>query len=318
MAEPLPHGGDIEAWARAWHCGVDEILDLSTGIHPLGPPSWLAAWLRDHAGLAAIYPDLDGEPARSALAEAFGVGPESVVITAGAQAAIEVLFPAFGWRSMAIRVPCYREPLRCAERAGCRVCACDGNGAMPEAELRWMTTPDNPGGEAVALEVDGCWQVWDESYMPFAERSRLGVSERVIRVGSLTKLFAIPGLRLGYVVAAAATIARLRDFLPPWPAATPALHLLPELLLEAVARDRAVTVARSRLVALLKEAGWRVRPSAASFVLAHPEDGVAPEFARHRILVRDFPEWPQLRGWFRFGLPGDEVAWRRLSGALGL
>jgi hypothetical protein len=41
-----------------------------------------------------------------------------------------------------------------------------------------------------------------------------------------------------------------------------------------------------------------------------------PDFARHRILVRRFPEWPRLSGWIRFGLPGSETDWRRLEAAL--
>ena len=309
----LPHGGGVEAAAAAWRCEPDTILDLSTGLHPAGPPAWLNMWLREHAALAGRYPDAHGEPARSALADAFAVSPEQVVITAGAQAVIEVIFQAMGWRSVAIRTPCYSEPIRCAERAGCAVRSFV-SGAPPAADALWLTTPDNPTGRSDLFPPDFTGVI-DESYMPFAERQRLGLQTGVIRVGSLTKSFCIPGLRLGYAIAETELIARLRQWLPPWPASTLALHLLPALLPEADARDRQLVAARRRLHVLLVRYDWQVHPSAASFILARP-NGPMPDFASRCILVRHFSEWPQLAGWIRIGLPGSESDWSRLEEAL--
>jgi cobalamin biosynthetic protein CobC len=157
--------------------------------------------------------------------------------------------------------------------------------------------------------------VLDESYMAFAQRRRTGVLNGVIRLGSLTKVFCIPGLRLGYAVADTVTIQQLEAWLPPWPANTLALHLLPLLLREADRRDTQTVQARERLTMLLSQHDWEVLPSRAGFVLARSLRAL-PDFAAHRILVRSFPEWPQLQGWLRFGLPGDEAGWRRLEAAL--
>jgi len=315
-SEPLPHGGNVEEAANTWGCQPQAILDLSTGLHPHGAPKWLADWLRDHADLAAIYPERNGEPARSALANDFSVEPSQMLITAGAQAAIEAVFPAFGWQSMAIHTPCYSEPLRCARRSNCKVISYN-NSTVPPAEVAWLTNPDNPCGNIPPPLLAHRQQVWDESYMPFTQRRMLGLPNATIRIGSLTKTFCIPGLRLGYVIAPIKQIMQLRRWLPPWPAATLALHLLPKLLPEAKQRDHAVVVARQRLVALLKLHGWLVKPSQASFVLAKP-GGDLPDFCRHRILLRTFPEWPQLAEWIRFGLPGCEQDWQRLTNAITL
>jgi len=51
--------------------------------------------------------------------------------------------------------------------------------------------------------------------------------------------------------------------------------------------------------------------------LAQPKTHM-PDFSRHRILVRQFPEWPQLTDWVRFGFPGNEANWHRLADALTL
>ncbi|MDX8401055.1 MAG: aminotransferase class I/II-fold pyridoxal phosphate-dependent enzyme, partial [Mariprofundaceae bacterium] len=155
--------------------------------------------------------------------------------------------------------------------------------------------------------------VLDESYMPWAMRRRLGVLPGVVRIGSLTKLFCLPGLPLGYAVADEGMLARLRRWLAPWSASSLALHLVPRLLGEIDAREARLAHARKRMMDLLARAGWEVRPSKASFVLARHPKGRMPDFDTARILVRRFPEWPQLAGWARLGFPGREAAWARIE-----
>lgn len=310
----FPHGGGVEAAAKAWCCDVSDILDLSTGLHPAGAFEWLPHWLNEHASLVAHYPDIDGEPARRTLANELGVLPENVLITAGAQAVIEVVFQAMRWKSMAICVPCYNEPIRCAKRAGCKVYAFEHGDHLPTADAYWHTSPNNPFGrvEAFPDDMNG---VLDESYMAFSERKKLGVLANVIRLGSLTKTFCIPGLRLGYVIADEAMIEQLKAWLPPWPTSTLALHLLPKLLAEADKRDLQIQHAREKLMRLLKKYRWKSYQSSGSFVLARPSAAM-PDFAAEKILVREFPEWPQLQGWVRFGLPHNDTDWQRLEAAL--
>ncbi|MDX8383649.1 MAG: aminotransferase class I/II-fold pyridoxal phosphate-dependent enzyme, partial [Ghiorsea sp.] len=192
MPARLPHGGNIEAHAKRWGCATDDILDLSTGLHPAGEPKWLGKWLHAHANLVAHYPDSQGEPARSSLASFMGVPAENILMLAGAQAAIEVLPQAMGWKTMTIRLPCYSEPLRAAKRAHCTVIPCDMDSPPPlHTEALWLTSPHNPCGRIEIFPADQ-HGVFDESYMPFAERQRLGVMPNVLRLGSLTKTFCIP------------------------------------------------------------------------------------------------------------------------------
>jgi len=310
----FPHGGGIEAAAKAWGCDISEILDLSTGLHPAGAPGWLPAWLQANASLVAHYPESGGEPASSALAEAFGIAVENVLICAGAQAVIEVIFQAMGWHTIAMEVPCYNEPIRCAQRTGCELRSFGQGHDIPDADALWWTSPANPSGREVAFP-DGYSGVLDESYLSFAKRRKLGVKDGVIRLGSLTKNFCIPGLRLGYVVADRATVQQLNEWLPPWPASTLAQHLLPHLLQEADERDEQIVRDRARLSSLLKSYGWEVCASEASFLMARPKQAM-PDFTAQKILVRPFPEWPQLTGWLRLGIPGDESDWQRLERSL--
>jgi len=314
------HGGQVERVARQWGCRVEDILDLSTGVHPEPDPVGLARHLVELAPVIGRYPDREGEPARSALADALGVPIECLWLTAGAQALIEVIFETGICSRLALPEPCYGEVRRCAERSGVRVVAWRESQPVPTDALPWVTQPHSLTGALPELPRVASG-VLDESYASFARRLELGLDPRFrsdsdwIRIGSLTKSFSMPGLRLGYVIASEQRIERLRQFLPPWPAPTLALHLLPRLLPSWAERDAEVARSRERLTKLLERAGFRVRPSSASFVLAHPPER-RPDLGRHRILVREFPEWPSLAGWVRVGLPPNELAWERLEEAL--
>jgi len=69
------------------------------------------------------------------------------------------------------------------------------------------------------------------------------------------------------------------------------------------------------LLGLLKKYDWQYYQSHASFVLARAPVAT-PDFAAKKILVREFPEWSQLQGWVRFGLPYSDDDWQRLEAAL--
>jgi len=310
-----PHGGDIAAYARQWRCEPKDILDLSTGLNPIGSPDFLPNWLYQHAHLVAHYPDTNAEPARTALAEDMGVPLECVWICAGAQEAIEVIFSAMQWQSIAIMHPCYTEPIRCANRVHCHVKLFKYGEPYPESEALWLTSPHNPCGRESTFpeHQEG---VLDESYMTFENRRKLGLKKDMIRIGSLTKTFCIPGIRLAYIIATPEKINRFRVWLPPWPASTFALHLLPKLLPLADDHDSIVSDARERMLKMLNQYGWQHINSKASFVLAKPSAELIPNFSRERIMVRAFPEWPELQGWFRLGFLKGERNWQRLQAAL--
>lgn len=310
----MMHGGRIDAAARAWKCSPEDVLDLSTGVYPEPDAAALAEMLRELARAVGNYPDPDGEPARSALAETLAVPRESLIVAAGAQAFIETVFNANDWSSVALREPCYGEVRRCAERSGVEVRTASGGPGWPQAAVTWVTSPDSIRGAEHELP-DVVTGVLDESYADLLTRQRTPLLPGWIRIGSLTKSFSLPGLRLGYAIASPPLVERLRHHLPPWPASTLVLRLLPRLLPTWSARDRAAASGRDRLRTHLESCGWQTAASRASFVLARPVRA-APDFDRRRILVRTFPEWPSLAGWVRIGIPPDEDGWCRLAHAV--
>jgi histidinol-phosphate/aromatic aminotransferase/cobyric acid decarboxylase-like protein len=116
-------------------------------------------------------------------------------------------------------------------------------------------------------------------------------------VGSLTKVFACPGLRVGYVVATPALVRRLAARQPLWALNGLAAAALPDLLERADLPGwaAAVSAGRARLVALLEAYGLRPQPSQANYVLVEGVGDLRAGLARCAVLVRDCAS---------FGLPG--------------
>jgi histidinol-phosphate/aromatic aminotransferase/cobyric acid decarboxylase-like protein len=193
--------------------------------------------------------------------------------------------------------------------------------AASRPRLVWLCNPNNPtgaylGAEAIsALLAAAPAALWvlDEAYRPFAAQPWPGTSllERgnVVLLRSLTKDCALPGVRLGYLLAAPDAAARCAAAQPPWSVSAAALACGLAALRggEHVARTTsALRDEAGRLAAGLREQGWRVLPSATHFMLVEVGDAAALRgrlLREHRIQVRNCAS---------FGLPGFvRVAARR-------
>ncbi len=132
--------------------------------------------------------------------------------------------------------------------------------------------------------------MWDEAFYPLATGAWTRGDAGAVVVGSLTKVFACPGLRLGYVLAPDAHLAeRLRRRQPRWSVNGIAAALVPELLERAdlPAWSRAIADLRTQLVDVLHAHELRPRPSDAPFVLVDRAAGLRDRLAPLGIVVRD-------------------------------
>jgi histidinol-phosphate/aromatic aminotransferase/cobyric acid decarboxylase-like protein len=292
------HGGD---GARlALQLGIPEagVLDLSASHNPVAPD--VVPLVAEHAGSVRAYPD-DG-PARDALAAAIGIAPERVVLTNGGAEAIALVAAARprGW----VEEPdfsLYARHLTVVERGA----------------PRWRSNPHNPTGALSAAGEHAA--VWDEAFYPLATGTwtRGDADRGSIVVGSLTKVFACPGLRAGYVLAPDDRLAcQIRCRQPQWSVNALVCAVLPQLLATAALPEWAHAVCRLRgeLVTLLRAHGLQPSPSDGNYVLVRDAPGVRDHLARHAVLVRDTASfgWP---GGVRVAVP-DEAGLERLAGAL--
>jgi len=286
---PGGHGGDGARLAAA--LGVDPagVLDLSASLNPLAPDA--GEVVAKHLDAVARYPD--PEAATAALASALGAEPERVLLTNGGAQAIALVAAELG-----------------------------GSVEEPEFSLhprgdgpRWRSNPHNPSGRLAGPD-DGpnAVTVWDEAFYPLATGRWTGGGGLV--VGSLTKVFACPGLRVGYVVAPDdGVIRRLRARQTEWSVNGLAAAAVPDLLERADLPAWAAGIAslRAELVAVLRSVGLYPEPSDANWVLVRAP-GLRAALAPHGVLVRDCATFG-LPGHARVAVPGpDGLA--RLAAAL--
>lgn len=328
-APPVPHGGRLDAARRRYPNAPRPWIDLSTGVNPRAyppPPIELAAYAR--------LPDDDALALLEAAARAAYAVPSNaeVVPAAGAQTLIQTIPRALPARSVGVLGFTYAEHAACWSAAGAEVAVVETLDALAAYDAAVIVNPNNPDGRLVAqgdiAELAATFAnkkgvlVVDESFMDFTPHhsaAPLAAHDGLIVLRSLGKAYGLAGLRLGFALCAAPPAAPLRAALGPWAVSGPAIAVGARALADKdwlTAAARACVDDATRLDALLARAGLTSLGGTALFRLAAHERAPAlyQRLCEHGILARAFDQRP---GWLRFGLPGNEAAWRRLANAMG-
>jgi threonine-phosphate decarboxylase len=318
------HGGDVEAWASRAGIEAGEILDFSASINPLGPPPSARNAFNKSYGEISRYPDPYGEKLREALAERHGMISAEVLLGNGSTQLIYLLCAALRPRKALIVGPAFSEYANALVLARTNIrqltlAADDGfQFSMQRFMAAWdndcdivfLATPNSVTGQlipkfdiekiAVAALARKCFIVVDEAFIDFVEAESVKTLVRqnpyLIVLRSLTKYYAVPGLRLGYLLAETSKVATLATYQEPWCVNAPALTVALACLKDMGFRSKTARwLKRERrflsqnLTAL---AGFRPFPSQTNFLLIKIDrDGPAALqlqsfLARKKILVR--------------------------------
>jgi histidinol-phosphate aminotransferase len=302
-------GGDAEALGR--RLGGRRVIKLASNENPLGPPRGAQAAITDGAGLANIYPEPTSESLRQALAERHGLRAEEILVCAGGTDAIQIaaMHTAAQRPGAAVIAPtrsflAYRVA---ASQAGLRsvdVPLVDERldlGAMlaavqdPSVGLVYIANPNNPTGTSVDPKMLGhllarvperVLVVLDEAYIEYLAPERRVDAAALVRrhrnlvvLRTFSKIFALAGLRVGYLLGDAATIAGLGRFVMPF-----RVSAIAQRAAQAALEDE-LFVARSHLHNRRERAvltrgllamGLAVTTSDANFVLVRLDREAAP------------------------------------------
>ncbi len=335
------HGGNLRELARDADRAAATILDFSASINPLGPPDCLRPTVSLALEQVVHYPDPESHELVQAIARHAAVPAEQIVVGNGSTEVLFALARAMKRRRALIPVPCYVDYATAAREAEMEIAvlSLDESGdfaldwsALAErlrgAEMVFLGQPNNPTGlafdaarfRAFAAEHPETTFVVDEAFAEFvADCATLmrDVGENVVVLRSLTKFYAIPGLRLGFGVARAETAEAIRRRLPPWSVNTLAQAVGVAALADADYARRTreyVRAQRESLTKALQEMpGLYVYPGAANFLLVRLSraDLDAPALARRLlqegIAVRTFPPEQHLDGrFFRVAVRTEE------------
>ncbi len=335
------HGGNVEKAAAALGCAPEAIVDMSSNINPLGPLPGLMDHLRAHMGDICRLPEVSAAPAAAAYASWQGLAPVQVLGGAGTTQFLYQLPAALGIGSALVVSPTYADyadALAISGVTGGRFMTRTENGFVPDpavlaesaktVDAVFFCNPNNPTGvytpipelERLARTCPDTCFIVDESYLPFVSGAgddsiaKRGLPN-VIVLHSLSKMFCIPGLRVGFCMAPPAVAEKIRRRSPPW-----SVNALAQQAVTYIARDPAAAAAhaeqtraflesarRDFMARMMHIPGLSVFPGSATFMLFQLHNGFAADLAAHmlghRLLIRDCSNFAGLsRQFFRLSL----------------
>jgi threonine-phosphate decarboxylase len=289
----VTHGGDVFAAARAFGCDWRNVLDFSASINPLGPAAGVRGAIVASLDRIAHYPDRYASHLQNALAELWNVEPECILLGNGATELIHFL--ARTWHIEAtLMTPVFSEFHRAYPNALLDAPGGDG--------LLVITNPVNPTGAASHIPDHGGPILVDESFIEFSDLpTQMHNGHIVLR--SLTKFHALPGLRIGALVAPGDLIKQWRGQREPWQvnvlAEAAALAAIQAKEHHRITREF-VHAEQTRLWDQFRILpGVQLSPTHANFYFARLTYSAATlcQYMRqHRLLLRDCSEWPGIEG----------------------
>ena len=238
----IGHGGNIHEIAACLGCSPLDIIDMSSNVNPLGPPPGLVEHLQQELSAIEALPQADSKAINESFADRHGISPEKTLAGNGTTQFIYAIPRVLNSRKTLILGPAYSDyadACKMHDVPFAFAMATDSNGfhhdipqvekQLPQFDTVFICNPNNPTGAIISGEIlkNLCYKyphiffVIDESYLPFVPG---GESESLIRedmknllvLNSMSKIFRIPGLRIGFVVANQAVIKKFFHFYLPW------------------------------------------------------------------------------------------------------
>lgn len=308
----VTHGGNVFAIARERGWDWRDVLDFSASINPLGPSPHVREAICRSIDRIAHYPDREPVRLRAALAQAWDLSAGQILCGNGATELISFLARVCGDPNVALAVPVFSEFHRLFPTATYVDLLRPQD--WPRDGVLVITRPANPTGWTLPLETLEAYLasartlvVVDESFIDFASTPSatrlLSTYARLVILRSLTKFYALPGLRLGALLGGEDQIRTWRALREPWQ-----VNVLAEEAGIAALRDEEHAKASLRMVE--KERAWlfdkiRLLPntnpedSSANYLfvrLGYSAAALTAHLLERKILIRNCTAWPGITG----------------------
>lgn len=347
MLERYGHGGDLESAAKAYGMEESAFLDFSANINPLGPPARILKQLELALSSIIRYPDPGHRQFKHLLGRRLNVNEDNICVGNGAAECMSLILLGLNPQKVGIIEPCFSEYRQLSEQFDMEVysvrgrqdldwkaAAEDMGDLLQQVELLFIGQPNNPNGVQYSLEElrllaemaeqSKTYLVVDEAFIDFIPEQRqasllteLENYPHTLLVRSMTKFYAIPGLRLGYTVAHPDVIRAMIKKQVTWSVNGLAL-LAGEAALEGdeeFGRSTMELIAKERevLVRGLRKLGCEVSPGEANFLLVRLPDpwhaiDMQRELGLRGILIRSCAMYPGLgEGHIRIAVKDPEA-----------
>jgi threonine-phosphate decarboxylase len=314
-SHPVRHGGKALMFARDRCVDYRDVLDFSANINPLGPSQKAIEAIAQAIDLIGVYPDEYPVRLTRCLSERLQIPTDTILAGNGATDLLYFWIRSIRPKRATLIVPTFVEYRRALESTGCEIETVQLAAAdffrlparMNATELVILTNPNNPTGAYMPPEemiewvgrFDSSTQIFiDEAFIEFTAQPsfvrQINRFPNVWVLRSMTKFYALPGLRLGYLVGS--QVRGLLERREPWQ-----VNSLAEAAGVASLEDRAYEEATLQLVQRERIRLWkelqslnsiRAFPTAANFFLASCASGelldqLIAKLMEHKILIRD-------------------------------
>ena len=317
----------------------DRGLDFSENVNPLGVPEGIRqSWPELFAALPH-YPDPAGEPFRSAAAAYHGVPVGRVLAGNGAAELFSIIAERYRGRTALLVHPTFSEyqATLLSKGACCTDFVTDPADPefpeerilkeMAEADVLYICNPNNPTGGRLSTGTirrlaehglrTGCELVIDEAFMDFAGEQHSFIPHlkefpHTVVVRSMTKMYGIAGIRLGYMIGSEERIASHQKMVPHWNVNGIAARIGKLCFGEEAFRRRTIRYCeeeRRKLARYLETAGCALTGSETNYISFRPERsaGLYKAMLRQGIVLRHTENFLGMDGaWFRVGIKERE------------
>lgn len=332
------HGGNVHAWARASGGAITDLLDYSANINPLGLSDKVRLAIMQAVEQVIHYPDAEATMLKAALGQYYQVEPGQITVGNGAVELLYVLAHTLRPKRVLIPAPAFCEYERAARAAGAGIeyfylppaenfvvdVSSLGN-CLPGMDMVFIGNPNNPTGTlltvsqleqvVLAARQTGAVVVVDESFMDFLVDDRgytcrplLKNYDNLVILHSLTKFYAIPGLRLGFALTHPDLAAKLHAAKDPWNvnslAQAAGIAALTDDRYQQKSREVVQEAKQNLYAELTRFAGLKPLPPAVNYILldtgasGYTAAELRNRLAKKNVLIRDCGNYPGLSPYY--------------------
>lgn len=321
------HGGDVYR--------NDIVIDFSTNINPLGIPQCVKTALHQAVEICDKYPDIEADRLKQTVSRKLGIPREYLLFGNGASELLMAIVHGIKPKKTVILVPSFygyeyaakaidSEIIYYQMQQEDRFCVTEDlyRVLTKEIDLLFLAHPNNPTGNLWQkqmirqllqhCEEQGIYVVLDECFIEFSGSQHsmlpeIEVFSNLILVRAFTKIFAVPGVRIGYLICKNQDVlAKLTRQLPEWNLSCFAQEAgcvcieQTEFLLQT---ERYVAKERQFLQEEFRKKGFLVFPSMANFILFYSEKHLYEQLLKKGILIRDCSNFRGLgKGFYRIAV----------------
>jgi threonine-phosphate decarboxylase len=316
------HGGQLRQIAARYGIAKERLFDFSANINPTGPPQSVRSVIEralEVPSTLATYPDLESVELKEAIAKYTNTRPENIAVANGFVPLLEAALRSLRIQKCLLPVPCFGEYRRTLENVSVdvvpyRLAQDQGFGYQADTirqmlldcscDAILLANPQNPSGALcnteemlrliqIAVQHNVAVLI-DEAFIDYCPldslTKHLAEQSRVIVFRSVTKFFAIPGLRVAYAISNPLFVEKMNRFIAPWPISSLASHAVCAALQEETYAERSRIANEQQRLWLERELlqlGIATYPSRANFLLLRFPDTVDVDRLWERMIVEE-------------------------------